>query len=140
MPSRCHCQDNQWHFLNRAFDSLKTEEAQRELLLSSYRETQVSIPLELHKDGRKVLQTFQGYRIQHNHARGPFKGGLRFHPEVNLGEMRALAQLMTWKSALIEIPFGGAKGGIAVEPEMLDTTELEQLSKRFCQKMAPIIG
>jgi glutamate dehydrogenase (NAD(P)+) len=92
------------------------------------------------KDDQKTLHTFQGYRVQHNHARGPFKGGLRFHPDVNLGEIRALAQLMTWKTALIDIPFGGAKGGIAVDPETLNEAELEHLTRRFCQKMTPIIG
>jgi glutamate dehydrogenase (NAD(P)+) len=138
--TNCDCQDNQRHFLSRAFDSLKLEDAQRELLLASFRETQVSIPVLLHKDDRKILHTFQGYRVQHNHARGPFKGGLRFHPDVNLGEIRALAQLMTWKTALIDIPFGGAKGGIAVNPEVLKSEELEHLTRRFCQKMAPIIG
>jgi glutamate dehydrogenase/leucine dehydrogenase len=137
---KCACQDNQRHFLNRAFDSLKLEDTQQELLLASFRETQVSIPILLQKDGSKILHTFQGYRVQHNHARGPFKGGLRFHPNITLGEIRALAQLMTWKTALIGIPYGGAKGGIAVNPEVLRPEELEHLTRRFCQKMAPIIG
>ncbi len=78
--------------------------------------------------------------MQHNHARGPFKGGLRFHPNVNLGEVRALAQLMTWKTALVDIPFGGAKGGIAVDPGKLSEDELEILTKRFTRKMSPILG
>jgi len=138
--TNCGCQDNQRHFLSRAFDRLKLEDAQRELLMASFRETQVSIPVISHKDGRETIQTYQAYRVQHNHARGPFKGGLRFHPDVNLGEIRALAQLMTWKTALIDIPFGGAKGGIAVNPEMLKADELEHLTRRFCQKMTPIIG
>ncbi|MFV2033100.1 MAG: Glu/Leu/Phe/Val dehydrogenase, partial [Gammaproteobacteria bacterium] len=72
--------------------------------------------------------------------RGPFKGGLRFHPDVNMGEIRALAQLMTWKTALVDIPFGGAKGGVAVDPKQLNDSELEELSKRLCQKIEPIIG
>jgi len=136
----CGCQDNQRHFLSRAFDGLKLEDAQRELLTASFRETQVSIPVVSYKDGRETLHTYQGYRVQHNHARGPFKGGLRFHPDINLGEIRALAQLMTWKTALIDIPFGGAKGGVAVNPETLKADELEHLTRRFCQKMTPIIG
>jgi glutamate dehydrogenase/leucine dehydrogenase len=140
LSTSCNCQDNQKHFLSRAFDSLKLEGAQRELLMASFRETQISIPVVSHKDGQETLQTYQGYRVQHNHARGPFKGGLRFHPDINLGEIRALAQLMTWKTALIDIPFGGAKGGIAVNPETLKADELEHLTRRFCQKMTPIIG
>ncbi len=140
MEERCVCQEIQRHFLNRAFDRLKLKGPQRELLLSSFRETRITVPVTLRHNGDNVLHTFQGYRVQHNHARGPFKGGLRFHPDVNLGETRALAQLMTWKTALVDIPFGGAKGGIAVAPERLNDTEREELTKRFCQKMAPIIG
>lgn len=140
MDKTCVCQESQRHFLNLAFDRLKLKESQRELLLSSFRETRISIPVTLHRNGTNTLHTFQGYRVQHNHARGPFKGGLRYHPDVNLGEVRALAQLMTWKTALVDIPFGGAKGGIAVDPKALNEMEREELSKRFCQKMAPIIG
>ena len=136
----CQCQDTQGHFLQRAFDSLKLENAQRELLLSPFRETAISIPLRIKEGGRNSLSTFTGYRVQHNHARGPFKGGLRFHPEVSLGEIRALARLMTWKTALVGIPFGGAKGGIAVDPQTLDADALEVLTKRFTQKMVPLLG
>jgi len=136
----CQCQETQTHFLERAFDSLQLGDAQRELLLSSFRETTVSIPLKLHRGDSYQLQTYVGYRVQHNHARGPFKGGLRFHPSVNLGEIRALAQLMTWKTALVDIPFGGAKGGIAVDTTQLDAHSLEILTKRFVQKMSPVLG
>jgi len=136
----CQCQDTQFHFLERAFESLHLEAAQRELLLSAFRETTVSIPLRPHHADGGELQTFMGYRVQHNHARGPFKGGLRFHPSVNLGELRALAQLMTWKTALVDIPFGGAKGGIAVDTSQLSEHALEILTKRFTQKMAPVFG
>jgi len=137
---KCVCQETQRHFLDRAFERLKFKGAQRELLLSSFRETRVTVPVTLRQNGENTLHTFQGYRVQHNHARGPFKGGLRFHPDVNMGEIRALAQLMTWKTALVDIPFGGAKGGIAIDPQQLNDTEREELTKRFCQKMAPIIG
>lgn len=140
MDERCVCQEIQGYFLDRAFDRLELKGPRRDLLLSSFRETQITVPVTLRHNGENVLHTFQGYRVQHNHARGPFKGGLRFHPDVNLGETRALAQLMTWKTALVDIPFGGAKGGIAVAPEQLNDTEREELTKRFCQKMAPIIG
>ncbi len=140
MNKKCICQETQHHFLNRAFDCLKLQEAQQTLLLSSFREMRITVPVTLRHNGENKLHTFQGYRVQHNHARGPFKGGLRFHIDVNMGEIRALAQLMTWKTALVDIPFGGAKGGIAVDPKHLNDTEREELSKRFCQKMAPIIG
>ena len=140
MDKKCICQETQRHFLNQAFDSLTLKDSQQELLLSSFRETRITVPVTLHHNGENTLHTFQGYRVQHNHSRGPFKGGLRFHPDVNMGEIQALAQLMTWKTALVDIPFGGAKGGIAVDPRKLSESELEELSRRFCQKMAPIIG
>jgi glutamate dehydrogenase (NAD(P)+) len=138
--SHCHCQDNQRHFLQQAFGGLSLEPAQRELLVHSFREVTVRIPLEVCREGRRTLETFTGFRVQHNHARGPFKGGLRFHPGVNQGEIRALAQLMTWKTALVDIPFGGAKGGIGVDPTQLSGDEIETLTRRFTQKMAPVIG
>jgi glutamate dehydrogenase (NAD(P)+) len=137
---QCLCQDTQFHFLENAFRSLDLTSAQRTLLLSPFRETSISIPLKPVRTNGYELQTFRGYRVQHNHARGPFKGGLRFHPDVDLGEIRALAQLMTWKTALVDIPFGGAKGGIAVDPTKLTESELETLTKRFTQKMSPILG
>lgn len=135
----CCCEDNQATFLGHAFDRLELNEAQRQLLLHSFREVSVQIPLEV-DDSTENLRTFTGYRVQHNHARGPFKGGLRYHPSVKLEEVRALAQLMTWKTALVDIPFGGAKGGITVDPSLLNARELETLTKRFTQKMAPVLG
>ena len=87
------------------------------MLRSPYREVQVQVPVKL-ADGR--IHVFSGYRVQHNGARGPYKGGIRFHPEVDLDEVRALAELMTWKTAIVGIPFGGAKGGINVDPRQLD--------------------
>jgi glutamate dehydrogenase (NAD(P)+) len=113
----CCCQDSQETFLARAFESLGLGTAQRRLLVHSFREISVEIPLYVAAADGESLQTFTGYRVQHNHARGPFKGGLRFHPNVRLSEVRALAQLMTWKTALLDIPFGGAKGGITVDPD-----------------------
>ncbi|MFV2060066.1 MAG: Glu/Leu/Phe/Val dehydrogenase [Gammaproteobacteria bacterium] len=136
----CQCQDTQFHFLEQAFKSLNLTAAQQTLLLSPFRETTISIPLKPIRTNGYELQTFRGFRVQHNHARGPFKGGLRFHPDVDLGEIRALAQLMTWKTALVDIPYGGAKGGIAVDPSKLTESELEILTKRFTQKMSPILG
>ncbi|MFQ5487196.1 MAG: Glu/Leu/Phe/Val dehydrogenase [Gammaproteobacteria bacterium] len=137
---KCTCEDTQRHFLNRAFERLELDDAQRDLLLSPFRETLISIPLKVRRNGIKLLHTFTGFRVQHNHARGPFKGGLRFHPASSLSEIRALAQIMTWKTALVNIPYGGAKGGITVDPSELHHDELEVLTKRFTQKMGPLLG
>jgi glutamate dehydrogenase (NAD(P)+) len=138
---QCNCQDNQKHFLKTTFERLGLTAAQQQLLLQSFREVSVQVPLMVKgEDGAPYLQTFTGFRVQHNHARGPFKGGLRFHPSVNLEEVRALAQLMTWKTALVNIPFGGAKGGISIDPSTLDQYELETLTRRFTQKMSPVLG
>ncbi len=136
----CQCQDTQEQFLDRAFDRLNLEPAQRTLLIEPFRETSISIPIRVADGNNGALRVVTGYRVQHNHARGPFKGGLRLHPSVRLTEIRALAQLMTWKAALIDIPFGGAKGGISVDPRQLSSEALEVLIKRFVQKMAPVLG
>jgi len=138
--TRCNCQDNQAHFLGRTFDHLGLDDDQRQLLLHAFREVTMQIPLRVATKTGVALRTFAAYRVQHNHARGPFKGGLRYHVGVNLGEVRALAQLMTWKSALVDIPFGGAKGGIALDPSQLCSDNLETLTKRFTQKLSPMIG
>jgi len=135
----CCCHDNQAVFLDQAIKQLGLNSDQKQLLLHSFREVSVQIPLEIGGNG-KITHTFTGYRVQHNHARGPFKGGLRFHPDVQIDEIRALAQLMTWKTALVDIPFGGAKGGINVDPSKLNQQELETLTRRFVQKMGPILG
>ncbi len=137
---QCHCRDNQDHFLARTFERLGLDDAQRQFLVHPFREVTMQIPLHVTAEEGEALCTFTAYRVQHNHARGPFKGGLRYHPEVNLEEMRALAQLMTWKTALANIPFGGAKGGIAVDPSELTLSELETLTKRFTQKLGILIG
>ena len=83
------------------------------LLRSPFREMHVEVPVRM-DDG--TLEVFSGYRVQHNGARGPYKGGVRFHPDVDLDEVRALAALMTWKCALVDVPFGGAKGGVQCDP------------------------
>ena len=93
---------------------------------SSYREVQVQIPVTL-GDGK--IHVFNGFRVQHNGARGPYKGGIRYHPEVDLDEVRALATLMTWKTAVAGIPFGGAKGGVNCDPHALDEAELQQVTR-----------
>lgn len=136
----CVCSDSQRHFLKRAFARLQLEDLHEGLLVQPFREVSVQIPLIVQRHGERSLETFTGYRVQHNQARGPFKGGLRFHPSVNLDEVRSLAQLMTWKCALVDVPFGGAKGGIRVDPGKLTMEEFETLTKRFTQKMAPVLG
>ena len=80
------------------------------------------------------IRSFTGYRIQHNNSRGPMKGGLRYHPQVDVDETKALASLMTWKTAIVEIPFGGAKGGITVDPSELSERENERLTRKFIQR------
>ena len=96
------------HYVDRASTLLEVEEDVRTLLAEPYRQIDVQVPI--HADDGSVL-SFRGYRVQHNGARGPFKGGLRFHQDTDLDEVQALASLMTWKSALLDLPFGGAKGG-----------------------------
>ena len=99
-------------YFDRAADQLELDESSRRHLKMAKREITVEVPIEL-DDGR--LETLVGYRVQHNNARGPMKGGLRYHREVDLDEVRALASLMTWKTAVVNLPYGGAKGGICVE-------------------------
>ncbi len=106
------------------------------LLIHPYREINVQIPLMVH--GK--LHNYTGFRIQHNAARGPYKGGVRYHPHVDLEEVRALASLMTWKTALVNIPFGGAKGGVACNPMEMSESELYELTNTFFTRIAMIIG
>jgi glutamate dehydrogenase (NAD(P)+) len=86
------------------------------------------------------LLVFNGYRVQHNGARGPYKGGVRFHPEADLDEVRALAALMTWKTAVTDLPFGGAKGGVQCEPYMMSESELQRLTRRYTQMIGYVLG
>ena len=108
-----------------------------ELLGTSWREMRVQLPVRL--DNRK-LQIFEGYRVQHNGARGPYKGGIRFHPKADIDEVRALAMLMTYKCALMELPFGGAKGGVMCDPLRMSETELNRLSRAYIQHIGMILG
>lgn len=98
---------------------------------------EVSLPIRM-DDGR--VETFRGVRVQHNNIRGPYKGGLRYHPRVDVDEARALAFWMTMKNALVDVPFGGGKGGITVNPKELSEAELERLTREFARKLAPVIG
>jgi glutamate dehydrogenase (NAD(P)+) len=107
------------------------------LLLSPEAEHQVSLPIELDNGD---LAVFTGYRVQHSSARGPMKGGLRFHPSVDAEDVRALASLMTWKTAVANVPFGGAKGGVACDPGLLSPGELERLTRKLTQRIGDHIG
>lgn len=124
-------------FFDKAADKINLDQEMREYLKVPFREIRVQIPLRM-DDGR--LEIFVGYRIQHNHTRGPMKGGIRYHPQVNLGEIRALASIMTWKTALLNIPFGGAKGGIVCNPKLMSKSELERLTRAFVSRIDENIG
>lgn len=125
------------YFFYQAAQRLELPDEMRDVLASSYREMAVQIPIKM-EDGK--MRVFRGYRIQHNGARGPYKGGVRFHPSANLDEVRALAALMTWKNALIDVPFGGAKGGVQCDPTVMSAVELERLTRRFTEMISYVIG
>ena len=108
-----------------------------ERLKSPQRALSVSIPVRM-DDGR--VEVFRGYRVHHDAARGPTKGGIRYHPDVNLGDVAALAMWMTWKTAIAGLPFGGAKGGVAVNPSLLSQSELERLTRRYIAEIFPLLG
>jgi glutamate dehydrogenase (NAD(P)+) len=125
------------YYFDQAAERVGLRDDLAEVLRSSYREVQVQIPVKL-SDGR--IHVFAGYRVQHNGARGPYKGGIRFHPEVDLDEVRALAELMTWKTAIAGIPYGGAKGGVNVNPHDLEREELEAVARSFMDKIEKVLG
>ncbi|HXL81827.1 MAG TPA: Glu/Leu/Phe/Val dehydrogenase [Pyrinomonadaceae bacterium] len=122
---------------NRAADYLDLDDSTRNVLSAAKRQLIVSIPVKM--DGGDV-QVFEGYRVQHNIARGPAKGGIRYHPNVTLDEVKALASWMTWKCATVGIPYGGGKGGVICDPKSLSKNELERLTRRYAFEIAPIIG
>ncbi len=125
------------HNFDIAAAKLQLSEELKQLIKTPDRELRVEVPIIM--DNGK-LNTLIGYRVQHNNARGPTKGGIRYHPEVDLDEIRALSSLMTWKTAVVDIPFGGAKGGIAVDPRQFSIGELERLTRVFTQKIDCVIG
>ena len=125
------------HWFDLAADRMELRDDIREVVRSSYREVRVQIPVTL-GDGK--IHVFDGFRVQHNGARGPYKGGIRYHPEVDLDEVRALATLMTWKTAVAGIPFGGAKGGVNCDPHALDEAELQQVTRSFIDKIEKVLG
>jgi glutamate dehydrogenase (NAD(P)+) len=108
-----------------------------EILRSPKRALSVSVPFRM-EDG--TTRVCQGYRVHHNVTRGPAKGGIRYHPDVDLDEVKALAMWMTWKCAVVGIPFGGAKGGVAVDPKQLSRSELERMTRRYASEILPFIG
>jgi glutamate dehydrogenase (NAD(P)+) len=116
---------------------LKLEAEIVELLKTSWREIRAQLPIRM--DDRKI-KIFEGYRVQHNGARGPYKGGIRFHPQADLDEVRALAMLMTYKCALMELPFGGAKGGVMCDPSRMSESELNRLSRTYMQHINMLLG
>jgi glutamate dehydrogenase (NAD(P)+) len=133
--------DNPFHIAQQQFDRaaemLSLPQAIREVLRVPRRELTVRFPVQLDDGSTRV---FTGYRVQHDLGRGPTKGGLRYHPSVDLDEVRALAMWMTWKCALVNIPYGGAKGGVVVDPAQLSQMELERLTRRFATEIAIIVG
>src|SRR3954466_10771755 len=118
-------------------DRLEIPENERGRIKFPKRSMTVALPIHC-DDG--TVRVFSGYRVQHHLTLGPTKGGLRYHPDVTLGEVAALAMWMSWKCALAGLPYGGAKGGIACDPSSMSTTELERLTRRYTQEMIPFIG
>ena len=132
---------NQWQIARKQLDSvsaiLSLPENVHQLLRNFDRILTVSVPIQM-DDG--AVKVFTGFRVQHNSARGPYKGGVRYHPELTLDDLKALAMEMTWKCSLVGVPFGGAKGGIICNPKELSKSELERLTRRYTYAIMPIIG
>jgi glutamate dehydrogenase (NAD(P)+) len=122
---------------NEAAERLRLDDGMRKVLRSPAREVTVHIPVAL-DDGR--LEVFTGYRVQHSIARGPAKGGIRYAPDVTLDEVRALAAWMTWKCAVANLPFGGGKGGVICDPNILSQSELERITRRYTAELSEFIG
>ncbi len=124
-------------FFDQAAESLGLSDGHREMLRRPWRELHVQVPVRM-DDGH--IKVFTGYRVQHNGARGPYKGGIRYHPEADVDEVRALASLMTWKTALMNLPFGGAKGGVQVDPRELSVEELNRLTRRYTLNIVHLLA
>src|SRR5207245_2144465 len=132
---------NSFRIAMRQFDTAAEkcglDPGMREVLRRPRRALSLSLPVKM-DDG--TIHVFDGFRVQHNSGRGPCKGGIRYHPEVTFDEVKALASWMTWKCAIVNIPFGGAKGGIVCDPHKLSKNELERLTRRYAYEISPIIG
>lgn len=124
-------------YFSQAAEQMQMPEWMRKLLTTPKREVTVQVAFE-RDDGR--IETVLGYRVQHDNARGPMKGGLRYHPAVDLDEVRALASLMTWKTAVVDLPYGGAKGGIGIDPKTLSKREMERITRAFVDQIHEIVG
>ena len=125
------------HHFDRAWEALGYEDDIRPIFWEPYREVSVQIPIKK-KDGK--TRVYHGYRIQHNGARGPYKGGVRFHPEVDIDEVRSLASMMTWKTAIAGVPYGGAKGGVNVDVTELTSDEIQRVARGFMDKISKVLG
>ena len=134
-------ESNPWRTAQHQFDEaaeiLKLDPGLRKILREVQREFTCHFPVQMDD---KSVRNFTGFRIQHNINRGPAKGGLRFHPDVSLDEVKALAMWMTWKCAVVNIPYGGAKGGVIVDPYSLSANELEHLTRRFATEISILVG
>src|ERR1700674_1798676 len=120
-----------------AAEGLKLDPGRRQVLRHPKRILEVSLPTKMDNGQVKVLT---GFRVQHNVSRGPGKGGIRYHPGVTLDELKALAAWMTWKTAVVNVPFGGAKGGIICDPKRMSKSELERMTRRYASEILPLIG
>src|SRR3989344_4283162 len=133
--------DNPWTRalaqLHAAADALKLDPLELARLENPDRVVEVSGPICMDDGSARV---FQGFRVQHNNIRGPYKGGFRYHPKVDMDEVKALAFWMTMKNALVDVPFGGGKGGIVVDPKKVSEKELERLTRGFAKALAPVVG
>src|ERR1700680_3564827 len=133
--------DSPWLNAQRQFDNaaeiLNLSPGLRAVLREVRRELVVRVPRKLDNG---TVRMFEGYRVQHNVTRGPAKGGLRFHPAIDIDEVKALAMWMTWKCALTNLPYGGAKGGVAVDPSTLSHRELERMTRRFAAEISVLVG
>jgi glutamate dehydrogenase (NAD(P)+) len=125
-----------WQY-NKAAELLGIPEQHKAIMRNCYRELKVQITL--HRDDGSLMELF-GFRVQHNGARGPYKGGIRYHPSVDMDEVRALASLMTWKTAVVNIPYGGAKGGVNCDPKQMSEKELQDLTRTFTRKIDMALG
>ena len=128
MAEQINCYENTNHLFDKTADLLELEHEMRLLLNTPFREPRVEVPVRL-DDGR--LEVFFGYRVQHNGSRRPMKGGLRYHHEVDIDEVRFLASFMTWKTALVDVPFGGAKGGITCDPKRMSERDIRMRTAAF---------